>query len=100
MIGTWSDDPVRDAMDYAADLDRREEEYLKHNADCAECGQLIEDEEAVVIDPSDPFSSCLCLRCADRVIDAIRSAGLGYAADLVDDLFFHSRMETPNDWEE
>ena len=33
MIGTWSDDPVRDAMDYAADLDRRKEEHLKHNAD-------------------------------------------------------------------
>lgn len=96
----WTDDPLRDAYAYWNEQEEKEAEYLRHNADCAECGQQIEDDEAVVIDPSDPFSSCLCLRCADRVIDAIRNAGLGHAADLVDDLFFHSRMETPNDWEE
>lgn len=94
---SWSDDPLRDAYAYWDDLERREMEYKRHNATCPMCLDIIDEDEAVVLDPLNAMEDLLCLRCADKVVFTLRKAGLDAAGDLLEDLFTHSTVKTPNE---
>lgn len=60
---SWTDDPVRDANEYF----NAQEEKLERLPKCCECGEPIQQEEAVEID-----GNWYCEDCEDKAWEKIR----------------------------
>lgn len=95
----WTDDPVRDAQEYAAEGERRQMQWYSCNAECIECGKTITTEMCVVLDALDAQETALCVDCEQKAVKAIEAAGMKELAWWIHDWLTDNRMDTPRDFQ-
>lgn len=60
---------------------------------CQECQSRIEEDICIVMDDRDPFETCVCDRCRDKI--NVRLKDMPYIRDCIDDYLTELEQQTP-----